>query len=109
MRRHVCQPWAYRICLGLLIALALISLLSAPLLYLFGPTPPHPALTESAWAQPRKPGMYRFQPKPDITAYELSQIIGIIHKGVDFLPEANADIEGAPPNVKRHFLPPEEK
>lgn len=58
---------------------------------------------------PRIPTAYRFQPKADITAYELAVSLAPMMGSTEFLPRIKPYIDAMPPNAKRHWIPPSEK
>jgi hypothetical protein len=60
-----------------------------------------------ASAVPRRPGTFRFEPKPDITAYELALALAPMFGSVDFVERMRPFYEHMPASAKRHWLTPE--
>lgn len=46
---------------------------------------------------------YRFEPQPDITAYELSRLLVIILRRYDSVLELAREVEALPPECRRHI------
>lgn len=62
-----------------------------------------------ATAPPRLPDTFRFDPKHDITTYELALAMSMMMGGLDYLERMRPIYDAMPPEVKRHWLPPEPK
>src|SRR5260370_36190621 len=58
-----------------------------------------------AFTQPRSPNTYRFNPQPDITAYELAQALTVIYQSADTLAVVKPYMDSMPLSVRRHWLP----
>ena len=68
------------------------------------PLTPHVVLT-GPYVASRTPNTYRFEPKPDITAYELALSLGAMFGSVDYLARMQPYYDAMPPSVRRHWLP----
>lgn len=65
--------------------------------------------TSFATTPPRIANTFRFDPKPDMTSYELALSISLMMGGLDYMERIKPTYDAMPPEVQRHWLPPEPK
>jgi hypothetical protein len=91
----------------LILAVGLAAVVTMAALHTSRPPPsanPYAAIAPN----PRIPDTFRFEPKPDITPYELALALAPMLGSVDFLERMRPFYDAMPPEAKRHWLPPHE-
>lgn len=83
------------------------------LLMLKGRSPAPATLSTAATANPygaiggqKRPDVFRFDPQPDITAYELALALAPMFGGPDFVERMRPFYDAMPANAQRHWRPP---
>ena len=51
-----------------------------------------------------KPFLYRYEPQPDITIYELARLVAVIANRYPSVTALAAAIEALPPECRRHIV-----
>lgn len=88
--------------LGLMLVTPIAIVIVAFVTYKGATPPPNPFAD-----RPRLADTFRFDPKPDITAYELAMAIVVMLGSNDMLPGAKPFYDVLPDNAKRHWKVPE--